>query len=46
MPDLLAARVYHRAHLVGEFQLASGVPSREYFDKYLFESDPAKSSRM
>lgn len=37
----LAARVYQRAHLEGEFRLRSGAVSREYFDKYLFESDPA-----
>ena len=37
----LAARVYERAHLEGEFRLRSGAMSREYFDKYLFESDPA-----
>lgn len=41
MPSLLAARVYRRAHLKGEFRLRSGATSREYFDKYLFESDPA-----
>ena len=41
MPGSLAARVYQRAHLVGEFRLRSGATSREYFDKYLFESDPA-----
>jgi orotate phosphoribosyltransferase len=36
----LAARVYERAHLIGEFRLRSGGVSSEYFDKYLFESDP------
>jgi orotate phosphoribosyltransferase len=36
----LAARVYARAHLVGEFRLRSGVVSTEYFDKYRFEADP------
>lgn len=36
----LAARVYDRAHLTGEFRLRSGVTSGEYFDKYLFEGDP------
>lgn len=37
----LARRIYERAHLRGEFRLRSGVVSSEYFDKYLFESDPA-----
>jgi orotate phosphoribosyltransferase len=36
----LAQRVYERAHLEGEFRLRSGQISNEYFDKYLFESDP------
>jgi orotate phosphoribosyltransferase len=36
----LARRVYERAPLVGEFRLRSGAMKREYFDKYLFESDP------
>src|SRR5262245_24550259 len=36
----LARRVYQRAHLTGEFRLRSGATSTEYFDKYLFESDP------
>jgi orotate phosphoribosyltransferase len=39
--DSLAARVYQRARLEGEFRLRSGATSREYFDKYQFESDPA-----
>jgi orotate phosphoribosyltransferase len=39
--DVLARRVYGRAHLEGEFRLRSGAVSGEYFDKYLFESDPA-----
>ncbi|MGH2843410.1 MAG: orotate phosphoribosyltransferase [Solirubrobacteraceae bacterium] len=39
--DSLARRVYERAHLVGAFRLRSGVLSDQYFDKYLFESDPA-----
>ena len=37
----LARRIYDRAHLTGEFRLRSGVVSGEYFDKYLFEADPA-----
>ena len=36
----LARRIYDRAHLTGEFRLRSGAVSSEYFDKYLFESDP------
>jgi orotate phosphoribosyltransferase len=39
--DALAAAIYDRTHLTGEFVLRSGVVSNEYFDKYLFESDPA-----
>ena len=38
---LLALRIYERAHLTGSFVLRSGATSSEYFDKYLFESDPA-----
>ena len=37
----LARRIYWRSHLTGEFTLRSGAASREYFDKYLFEADPA-----
>ncbi len=37
----LAARVHRRAHITGEFLLRSGATSDEYFDKYLFEGDPA-----
>lgn len=36
----LKKRVYKKAHLTGEFKLRSGQISNEYFDKYLFESDP------
>jgi orotate phosphoribosyltransferase len=36
----LAARVYAASHITGTFTLRSGVVSHEYFDKYLFESDP------
>jgi orotate phosphoribosyltransferase len=36
----LAKRVYGTAHITGEFLLRSGAKSNEYFDKYLFESDP------
>jgi orotate phosphoribosyltransferase len=38
--SLLARRVYARARLTGEFVLRSGAAGNEYFDKYLFESDP------
>ncbi|HEY1737826.1 MAG TPA: orotate phosphoribosyltransferase [Acidimicrobiia bacterium] len=37
----LAARIYDCAHITGTFTLRSGVVSNEYFDKYLFEADPA-----
>jgi orotate phosphoribosyltransferase len=37
----LARCIYDRAYLRGEFRLRSGAVSSEYFDKYLFESDPA-----
>jgi orotate phosphoribosyltransferase len=37
---VLAQRIHARAHLTGEFTLRSGQVSTEYFDKYLFESDP------
>lgn len=36
----LATRIYGASHLTGTFTLRSGVVSQEYFDKYLFESDP------
>jgi orotate phosphoribosyltransferase len=36
----LGQRIYERARLTGEFRLRSGALSSEYFDKYLFESDP------
>lgn len=32
--------VYDTCHLTGEFTLRSGQTAAEYFDKYLFESDP------
>ena len=37
---LLAQKIYKSAHLTGTFTLRSGQVSNEYFDKYLFESDP------
>lgn len=39
MPEL-GNRIHARARLTGEFRLRSGATSSEYFDKYLFESDP------
>jgi orotate phosphoribosyltransferase len=36
----LAKKIFNCSHLTGEFLLRSGVISTEYFDKYLFESDP------
>lgn len=36
----LAARIYDISHLTGSFTLRSGQVSNEYFDKYLFESNP------
>ncbi|MCP4640287.1 MAG: orotate phosphoribosyltransferase [bacterium] len=39
--ETLARRIYEVAHLTGEFLLRSGTVSNEYFDKYLFEADPA-----
>lgn len=36
----LAARIYNISHLTGSFTLRSGQVSSEYFDKYLFESEP------
>ncbi len=36
----LATRIYEVSHLTGTFTLRSGAVSHEYFDKYLFESEP------
>ncbi|GJQ64207.1 MAG: orotate phosphoribosyltransferase [Melioribacteraceae bacterium] len=36
----LGKQIYNVAHITGEFLLRSGKISNEYFDKYLFESDP------
>ena len=38
--DGLAREIFERTHLTGTFTLRSGAVSNEYFDKYLFESDP------
>ena len=37
----LARRIYQTAHITGDFTLRSGAKSHEYFDKYLFEANPA-----
>src|SRR5215475_13626467 len=37
----LAARMYRACHLSGRFTLRSGKQVTDYFDKYLFESDPS-----
>ena len=42
----LAKRIYDTAHITGEFLLRSGAKSNEYFDKYLFESQPALLARV
>ena len=36
----LARRVFETCHIRGRFRLRSGAFSSEYFDKYLFESQP------
>lgn len=36
----LAGKIFETAHLTGSFKLRSGQVSYQYFDKYLFESDP------
>jgi orotate phosphoribosyltransferase len=36
----LAQNIYRASHLEGNFKLRSGQISNEYFDKYLFESEP------
>jgi len=46
MKTLLAKEIYEIAHLTGEFTLRSGQVSHEYFDKYLFESEPKVLSKV
>lgn len=46
MTNELAKEIYEIAHLTGEFTLRSGQVSSEYFDKYLFESDPVILSKV
>ena len=36
----IAKWIYKVSHITGEFKLRSGLISNEYFDKYLFESEP------
>lgn len=36
----LARKIFDTSHLDGSFKLRSGQVSSEYFDKYLFESEP------
>ena len=38
--EMLAKKIFEKAHLTGTFKLRSGLTSNEYFDKYLFESSP------
>lgn len=47
-PDLLelADIVGRRCFVQGNFVLKSGLPSRSYFDKYAFESDPVLLRRI
>lgn len=42
----LAKAIYNTSHLTGKFVLRSGKISHEYFDKYLFESDPKLLSEI
>ncbi|MCL2406994.1 MAG: orotate phosphoribosyltransferase [Defluviitaleaceae bacterium] len=37
---LLAQEIYKASHITGDFLLRSGQRSNEYFDKYMFTSDP------
>ena len=39
--EMIAKKIYEVAHITGTFTLRSGQVSHEYFDKYLFESQPA-----
>ena len=36
----LAKELFSRCYLEGDFKLRSGIRSKEYFDKYLMESEP------
>ena len=37
----LAKAIWEVSHRIGEFRLRSGAVSNEYFDKYLFETEPS-----
>ena len=41
MNSNIAKEIYEHSHLIGNFMLRSGDISDEYFDKYLFESEPS-----
>jgi orotate phosphoribosyltransferase len=42
----LAREIYRVSHLEGQFKLRSGQISNQYFDKYLFESNPGLLSAI
>jgi orotate phosphoribosyltransferase len=42
----IAKWIYNTAHITGNFKLRSGQVSNEYFDKYLFESEPGLLSEI
>lgn len=42
----LARDVDRKCRLTGTFELRSGITATEYFDKYLFETDPALLRRI
>ena len=42
----VASEIYNTAHLTGSFLLRSGQVSGEYFDKYLFEAEPALLAKI
>jgi orotate phosphoribosyltransferase len=46
MDEALARDIDARCRLTGEFTLRSGQVASEYFDKYLFETDPELLARM
>ena len=46
MDKVLAKEIYKVSHIAGEFVLRSGQVSNEYFDKYLFESNPEILSKI
>ncbi len=46
MDEALAGDIDARCRLTGEFTLRSGQTASEYFDKYLFETDPVLLARV